>query len=89
MSLDRRIAVISGATGVTGSLAARTFAEKGASLVLLGTDPHRLDLLAADLGLPPPMYDTPYPPQTERLAAKAAVVPPPDGVEAAVTTTLS
>ena len=53
MSLDRRIAVISGATGVTGSLAARTFAEKGASLVLLGTDPHRLDLLAADLGLPP------------------------------------
>jgi NAD(P)-dependent dehydrogenase (short-subunit alcohol dehydrogenase family) len=51
MPLKNRVAVISGATGVTGRLAARTFAEQGASLVLLSTDQHKLDLLVRDLDL--------------------------------------
>jgi NAD(P)-dependent dehydrogenase (short-subunit alcohol dehydrogenase family) len=53
MPLKNRLAIISGATGATGQLAARTFAEQGASLALLSTDRQKLDLLAADLALPP------------------------------------
>lgn len=52
MSLENRVVIISGATGVTGQLAARTFAERGASLVLLGTDQLKLDALTHDLALP-------------------------------------
>ena len=48
-----------------------------------------IDRKRADLGLPPPMYETPYPPQAVRLAVNAAVVPPSDGEQAAVATTLS
>ncbi len=53
MSLEKRIAVITGATGATGSLAARALSAAGASLVLVGTDPHKLDTLAQELNLPP------------------------------------
>ncbi|MFZ1933838.1 MAG: anaerobic carbon-monoxide dehydrogenase catalytic subunit [Thermoguttaceae bacterium] len=48
-----------------------------------------IDRKRADLGLPPPMYEAPYPPQTEQLAVKAAVVPPAGGERAAVATALS
>jgi NAD(P)-dependent dehydrogenase (short-subunit alcohol dehydrogenase family) len=47
-----RVFIISGATGVTGRAAARAFAERGASLALVGTDQSRLDALARDLNLP-------------------------------------
>jgi len=50
--LNDRVFVISGATGATGKAAARAFAERGAALVLLGTDQDHLDSLARDLNLP-------------------------------------
>jgi len=53
MTPKKRIAIISGATGATGHQAARAFAEQGASLALLSSDQHKLDLLAAELNLPP------------------------------------
>ena len=46
-----RVVVIAGATGVTGQVAARAFAEQGASLVLLSSDQDKLDALAATLNL--------------------------------------
>lgn len=52
MSLEKRVVILSGATGVTGKLAAKTFATHGASLALLGTDQTRLDALAHELNLP-------------------------------------
>ena len=36
--MNDRVFVITGATGATGKAAARAFAERGASLVLIGTD---------------------------------------------------
>ena len=50
--MNNRVFVITGATGATGKAAARAFAERGASLVLVGTDPSKLDFLARDLNLP-------------------------------------
>ena len=50
--MNDRVFVITGATGATGRAAARTFAERGAALVLIGTDPSKLDTLARDLNLP-------------------------------------
>jgi len=50
--LDKRVFVISGATGATGKIAAREFSRRGASLVLLGQDQHKLDSLARELDLP-------------------------------------
>jgi NAD(P)-dependent dehydrogenase (short-subunit alcohol dehydrogenase family) len=47
-----RVFVITGATGATGKAAARALAERGASLVLVGTDQSRLDVLARGLNLP-------------------------------------
>ena len=47
-----RVTVITGATGVTGKLAAQTFASRGDSLVLLSRDQSELDSLARDLNLP-------------------------------------
>lgn len=44
--------VITGATGVTGSLAAKTFAERGHNIVLLDKDSAKLDSLTRDLNLP-------------------------------------
>jgi len=52
MTLENRVVVISGVSGATGQLAAKAFAERGASLVLLGRDQPKLDALAAELGLP-------------------------------------
>jgi 3-oxoacyl-[acyl-carrier protein] reductase len=44
--------VISGATGVLGNLVAKTFAERGHNIVLLGKDQSKLDSLTRDLDLP-------------------------------------
>jgi NAD(P)-dependent dehydrogenase (short-subunit alcohol dehydrogenase family) len=46
------VVVITGATGGLGRVAARAFAERGASLALLSSDQAKLDALARDLGLP-------------------------------------
>ena len=51
--------VITGATGATGSLAAKTFAKQGHNIALLDKDPAKLDSLIRDLNLP-----------TERLYAQ-------------------
>jgi NAD(P)-dependent dehydrogenase (short-subunit alcohol dehydrogenase family) len=51
MDLSGRVAVITGATGKVGQLAARRLAEHGANLVLLGTNQSRLDSLAHKLEL--------------------------------------
>lgn len=53
MSLERRVAVITGATGFTGALAAHALAAAGTSLVLVGTHPRKLDALTQELNLPP------------------------------------
>jgi 3-oxoacyl-[acyl-carrier protein] reductase len=50
--MNDRVFVITGATGATGRTAARAFGERGASLVLIGTDSSKLDALARDLNLP-------------------------------------
>lgn len=47
-----RVIVITGATGTLGTLAARTFAERGASLALLDHSQDRLDTLVSLLNLP-------------------------------------
>jgi NAD(P)-dependent dehydrogenase (short-subunit alcohol dehydrogenase family) len=50
--LKNKTIVITGATGVLGSLVAKTFAEHGHNIVLLGKDQTKLDALARDLNLP-------------------------------------
>ncbi|HEY9153453.1 MAG TPA: SDR family oxidoreductase [Anaerolineales bacterium] len=50
--MNKRVFVITGVTGATGKAAARAFAERGASLVLVGTDQSKLDVLARDFHLP-------------------------------------
>lgn len=50
--MDKRVIVITGATGVLGNLAARAFAERGHSLVLLDHNSEKLDSLVRDLNLP-------------------------------------
>ena len=50
--MNNRVAVIAGATGVTGQAAARAFAAQGASLALLSTNQAKLDAFARDLNLP-------------------------------------
>ena len=52
MSLENRIAVITGATGGLGSVVTRELAARGANLVLLDIDPARLETLAGSLSLP-------------------------------------
>jgi NAD(P)-dependent dehydrogenase (short-subunit alcohol dehydrogenase family) len=52
MSLENRVAVISGATGVLGALMAGELTKRGASLALLDIDAGRLDALALSLALP-------------------------------------
>ncbi|HEY3111041.1 MAG TPA: SDR family oxidoreductase [Chloroflexota bacterium] len=52
MGLEGRVVVVTGATGGLGRTAARAFAERGASLVVVGTNQARLAELVADLRLP-------------------------------------
>src|SRR5579884_2349185 len=50
--MDGRVVVITGATGGLGRAAAKAFAERGASVVVVGTNRPRLDTLVGELGLP-------------------------------------
>jgi NAD(P)-dependent dehydrogenase (short-subunit alcohol dehydrogenase family) len=52
MSLEGRVAVITGATGGLGRVAARAFSAAGANLALLSSDQAKLDALLRDLGAP-------------------------------------
>ncbi|HKY56135.1 MAG TPA: SDR family oxidoreductase, partial [Anaerolineales bacterium] len=47
-----RVVVITGANGALGNKAAQSFAARGHSLVLVGTDQNKLDSLARELNLP-------------------------------------
>ena len=47
-----KVIVITGATGVLGNLTAKTFAAHGHSLMLLGNNQNKLDVLTRDLNLP-------------------------------------
>lgn len=48
-----KIVVITGATGATGKTAAKAFAARGDSLVLISRDQGHLDVLTRELALPP------------------------------------
>jgi NAD(P)-dependent dehydrogenase (short-subunit alcohol dehydrogenase family) len=50
--MNKRVVVIAGATGGLGQMAARAFAEQGASLALLSNNQEKLDALTHDLNLP-------------------------------------
>ncbi|MFZ1043572.1 MAG: SDR family oxidoreductase [Anaerolineales bacterium] len=50
--MNDRVFVITGVTGATGRTAAHALGERGASLVLIGTDLSTLDALARELNLP-------------------------------------
>jgi len=50
--MNKRVVVITGATGGLGKVTARIFGEQGASLALLSTDQDKVDALARDLDLP-------------------------------------
>lgn len=58
LGIAGQVVVITGATGGLGRVAARAFAERGASLALLSSDQAKLDALARDLGLPAERYLT-------------------------------
>ncbi len=47
-----RVVVITGATGGLGRVVTQTFAARGASLAILGSDPSRLEQLVRELKLP-------------------------------------
>lgn len=72
MTLTDRVAVITGATGGLGQVAARALAAGGARLALLSTNPLKLDSLAASLNLP-----------TDQYLTHAADLTRPEAVEAA------
>lgn len=72
--MDNPVVVISGATGVAATNAARAFARQGASLALLSGDRSKLNLLAGELNLPP-----------ARLQTYAADLRDPEMVRAAAT----
>lgn len=52
MSLENRVAVITGATGGLGRVVARRLAEEGARLALVSSDSGRLEALGRELSLP-------------------------------------
>ena len=49
---DQKVIIITGANGALGNKTAQAFAERGHSLVLVGTDQNKLDSLVHDLNLP-------------------------------------
>ena len=53
MSLENRVAVITGATGGLGSTLSRELAARGVNLALLAMDPARLETQVRNLALPP------------------------------------
>jgi NAD(P)-dependent dehydrogenase (short-subunit alcohol dehydrogenase family) len=72
MDLEGRVALITGATGGLGRVVVRSFAEQGAALALLSSDPAKLSALAGDVNLP-----------AERLLTHAADLRDPVAVQAA------
>ena len=52
MSLENRVAVITGATGGLGSTVTRELAARGVNLALLDIDPTKLEVLTKSLALP-------------------------------------
>ena len=50
MSLNQKVAIISGASGGLGQTVSRIFHENGTKLVLLGSRPDRVQLMANELG---------------------------------------
>ena len=56
MTLENRVAIITGAAGALGRVAARRFADEGARLVLLGRDATPLNELASELDLAEDRY---------------------------------
>lgn len=53
MGIENKVTVIAGATGGLGRVVAREFSQRGAKLVLVGTNAERLEQLAAELKLTP------------------------------------
>ncbi|MGC8781444.1 MAG: SDR family NAD(P)-dependent oxidoreductase [Anaerolineae bacterium] len=78
MSLEDRVAVITGATGGLGRVVARRLAEEGARLALISSDQHRLAALSSELGLP-----------AERWLAHAADLSIPADAQAAAAAALA
>lgn len=76
MSLENKIAIISGASGGLGGVVSRAFYEAGATLVLLGSRLAGVQELAAELG-------------QEQILPLAANLSDPAGAEEVVTATLS
>ena len=56
MRLENRVAVVAGATGALGKVAAREFAKEGAHLVLLGRSLESLETVAREAGLSEDRY---------------------------------
>lgn len=53
MGIENKVTVIAGATGGLGRVVAREFSQRGAKLVLVGTNAERLEQLATELNLTP------------------------------------
>jgi len=75
MSVENKVAIISGASGGLGSVVSRRFYEAGARLVLIGTRPGGVETLANEL-------------DQERTLPVAANLVDPAAAEQVVTTTL-
>lgn len=56
MSLQNRVAVVTGATGGAGRVVCAALAAQGAKLVLVGTNAEKLDALARELNLAPEQF---------------------------------
>ena len=67
-----KVVVITGATGVTGKLAAQAFAARGDSLMLLSREQAHLDALTRDLVLPPERIHTQAVDLTDASALRSA-----------------
>jgi len=72
MSLENRVAVITGATGGLGRVVARRLAQAGARLALFSINQNHLDNLAAELNLPVERYLTSALDFRHRQAARKA-----------------
>jgi NAD(P)-dependent dehydrogenase (short-subunit alcohol dehydrogenase family) len=73
MSLEGRVAIVSGATGGLGPVVARRLLDEGASLALFATSPEKLDALATKLDA-----------GTDRVMASAVDLRDTDATAAAV-----
>ncbi|MGD8485773.1 MAG: SDR family oxidoreductase [Chloroflexota bacterium] len=70
---ERRVAMVTGATGGLGRVLVRDLATEGWDLVLVGSSAERLAALVADLGLVPETVATIRANLRDRLAAVAAI----------------